>query len=51
MASGSKRLSILVTLLRLVSAANEPAAPHPITFDDFARIQRVSDPQLSPDGK
>ena len=51
MASGSKSLSVLVALLTLLSAASAPAAPHPITFDDFARIQRVSDPQLSPDGK
>ncbi|MGB8952111.1 MAG: S9 family peptidase [Candidatus Aminicenantales bacterium] len=29
----------------------DAAATRPITFDDFIRLQRVSDPQISPDGK
>jgi dipeptidyl aminopeptidase/acylaminoacyl peptidase len=33
-----------------VSTARE-AAKHPITFDDLIKMRRVSEPQISPDGK
>jgi dipeptidyl aminopeptidase/acylaminoacyl peptidase len=40
----------LAAILVVASAAN--AQPRrAITFDDFIRLQRVSDPQLSPDGR
>ena len=33
------------------SAFAQQAAKHPITFDDMIRMHRVSEPQVSPDGK
>lgn len=35
-----------ITAIPLLSANT-----HPITFDDFIKIKRIGDPQLSPDGK
>src|SRR5512144_1665494 len=32
------------------AGAGQSASPRPITFDDFIAVQRVTDPQLSPDG-
>jgi dipeptidyl aminopeptidase/acylaminoacyl peptidase len=42
------RLGMILTVLTLVSPA---LAKHPITFEDLMKIQRISDPQVSPDGK
>ena len=47
------RLLILLALaaaLAVSPAAGQPPAPRPMTFDDFAAVKAVSDPQLSPDG-
>ncbi|MFQ6084209.1 MAG: prolyl oligopeptidase family serine peptidase [Candidatus Aminicenantia bacterium] len=37
---------ILISALPILSSGT-----HPITFDDFIKIKRISDPQISPDGK
>ena len=42
------RLGMILTVLTLVSPA---LAKHPITIEDLMKIQRISDPQVSPDGK
>ena len=42
------RLGMILTVLTLVSPA---LAKRPITFEDLMKIQRISDPQVSPDGK
>ena len=42
------RFGVAVILLAACSAAR---AKHPIVFEDLARVQRISDPQVSPDGK
>ena len=42
--------SCLFLLLVLV-AATQAVAKRPITFEDLAKIHRISDPQVSPDGK
>ncbi|MGD0696634.1 MAG: S9 family peptidase [Terriglobia bacterium] len=45
-----KLLHLQLVLLLLVAAA--PAvAKHPITFDDLMKVKRISDPQVSPDGR
>jgi dipeptidyl aminopeptidase/acylaminoacyl peptidase len=50
-----KRLSVAAVsaaVAVLFAAALAPAQSlKPLTFDDFIKIQRVTDPQLSPDGK
>ena len=44
------RLALLVVLvLPLAAAAQEKGRP--MTVDDLFRIKRVSDPQVSPDGR
>jgi len=46
-----KRILYLALFGILLANPLGSAAPaKPLTFDDFIRIQRVSDPQLSPDG-
>jgi dipeptidyl aminopeptidase/acylaminoacyl peptidase len=42
---------ILTSLVLLVSASQAQQARRPLTFDDFAAVRLVSDPQLSPDGR
>ena len=42
------RFGVAFILLAACSAAR---AKHPIAFEDLARVQRISDPQVSPDGK
>lgn len=42
------RLGIALCLLAVTTAAQ---AKHPIAYEDLAKIQRISDPQVSPDGK
>jgi dipeptidyl aminopeptidase/acylaminoacyl peptidase len=44
------RTRLLTVALLLVPALRAAAAPHPFTLDDLARLKRVSDPQVSPDG-
>ena len=39
-----------VVLCAPFAAPDQNAAPKPIAFDDFIRIKRVTDLQLSPDG-
>jgi dipeptidyl aminopeptidase/acylaminoacyl peptidase len=49
-----KRVFALLTIIVLsISslAAKEPQSAHPFTIDDLLKIRRVSDPQLSPDGR
>src|SRR5262245_41459902 len=41
----------LVALLLLVPAPALAQAKRPLTFDDMFKFKRVSDPQISPDGK
>jgi len=42
------RLGLVLTVLLMATMAH---AKRPITFDDLVKIQRISDPQVSPDGK
>jgi dipeptidyl aminopeptidase/acylaminoacyl peptidase len=42
------RLGITVFLLAACSTAQ---AKHPLDYEDLTKVQRISDPQLSPDGK
>jgi dipeptidyl aminopeptidase/acylaminoacyl peptidase len=42
-------LRIAVTAILLAGCA--AGAKHPITFDDLAKVKRISEPQVSPDGK
>jgi dipeptidyl aminopeptidase/acylaminoacyl peptidase len=43
-------LAILSTLLASAAWAQDPAK-RPVTFDDLIAMHRISDPQISPDGK
>ncbi len=46
------RTNIRVALVFIILAACTAAqAKHPITFEDLMKIQRISDPQVSPDGQ
>jgi len=46
------QLMCVVAVLALCGAARaQQIAKHPITFADLERIERVSEPQISPDGK
>ncbi len=38
-------------ILLILAACCLPATGRPITFEDLMKIQRISDPQVSPDGK
>jgi dipeptidyl aminopeptidase/acylaminoacyl peptidase len=44
------RFSIGILML-LLTAAMPAAAKRPITFEDMMKIQQISDPQISPDGR
>jgi dipeptidyl aminopeptidase/acylaminoacyl peptidase len=44
------RVSIGILML-LLTAAMPAAAKRPITFEDMMKIQQISDPQISPDGR
>jgi len=44
-----KRMSIFCFIVALV-ACSFAQTKHPLTFDDFIRLGRVTDPQVSPDG-
>ncbi|MEP6690335.1 MAG: S9 family peptidase [Gemmatimonadaceae bacterium] len=46
-----KRIPVLLALLAAAPGTGLQAqGRHPITFDDFAAVKGVSDPQISPDG-
>lgn len=46
-----KKISLFFLTLLLISSYTLPSSDtHPLTFDDFIRIKRVSDPQISPKG-
>ncbi len=48
----SKKSNVFLALVLLVIAAAVPLqAKRPISFDDLAKIHRISDPQVSPDGR
>src|SRR5438552_8642973 len=46
-----QRLTSLELVLALLALSAIAQAKHPITFEDLMKIQRISDPQVSPDGK
>ena len=48
--SMKKSMMWAVTLF-LVSGGAVANAKHAITFDDLMKVQRISDPQVSPDGR
>jgi dipeptidyl aminopeptidase/acylaminoacyl peptidase len=43
--------NLLVAIMLLTSAAAVAEAKRPLTLDDMFKFKRVSDPQISPDGK
>jgi len=45
-----KFIIILLAFFLLIPSSQAYSQTHPLTFDDFIRIKRVSDPQISPDG-
>jgi dipeptidyl aminopeptidase/acylaminoacyl peptidase len=45
-----RRLAMLCSIIVLVSLSSAQIK-HPFTFDDFISLGRVTDPQVSPDGK
>ena len=45
------KLKKVALFLFLVPAINLAHAKHPITFEDLMKVQRISDPQVSPDGR
>ncbi len=42
---------LFASILALVLGGSMAEAKHAITYEDLAKVQRISDPQLSPDGK
>ncbi len=48
MASNFIRLELVLAML---AAANLAEAKRPITFEDLMKVRRISDPQVSPDGR
>ena len=46
-----QRLTSLELVLALLALSAIAQAKRPITFEDLMKIQRISDPQVSPDGK
>ncbi len=54
--NNKKRLKLFILMVMAISfslslAAAPPASKKALTFNDFIKIKRLSDPQLSPDGK
>jgi len=45
-----KRIPFAIVFL-ILAGATLAYAKHPITFEDLAKVERISDPQVSPDGK
>ncbi len=46
-----QRLTSLELVLALLALSAIAQAKRPITFEDLMKLQRISDPQVSPDGK
>jgi dipeptidyl aminopeptidase/acylaminoacyl peptidase len=46
-----KTFLMMGVTLFLVLGGNVAEAKHPMTFDDLMKVQRISDPQVSPDGR
>ncbi len=46
-----KSIIRLGLILGVLAASNVAHAKRPITFEDLAKIQRISEPQVSPDGR
>src|SRR2546429_3258830 len=46
-----QRLTSLKPVLALLALSAIAQAKRPITFEDLMKIQRISDPQVSPNGK
>ena len=46
-----KTLLMLAITLFLIQGGTVANAKRPITFDDMMKVQRISDPQVSPDGR
>ena len=44
-------VAVVAGVCASVAAAQQAPAGHPLTFQDFAAVRAVSDPQISPDGK
>ncbi len=42
------RLALLTTIYAMATSAG---AKHPLTFEDLMKVARISDPQVSPDGR
>ena len=52
MKSGHIKAAVLLTAASFATASiGAQTAQRPMTFDDFAAVRNVGDPQLSPDGK
>src|SRR6266446_4603382 len=43
--------ALLLTLIVVAPASAQDAKPPPMQIDDLFRFKRLSDPQISPDGK
>ena len=41
----------LILILSILAILPQAIAKRPITFEDLAKLQRISDPEISPDGK
>jgi dipeptidyl aminopeptidase/acylaminoacyl peptidase len=46
-----KRITFLLTIMMCWMASTPASAKRPITFEDMMKIQQISDPQVSPDGR
>jgi len=46
-----KTFLMMGVTLFLVLGGNVAEAKRPMTFDDLMKVQRISDPQVSPDGR
>jgi dipeptidyl aminopeptidase/acylaminoacyl peptidase len=46
-----KTLMMMGVILFLILGGNVAEAKRPMTFDDLMKVQRISDPQVSPDGR
>ncbi len=45
------KLTLLAIIAVTLMNSTQAKAKHPITFEDLMKIQRISDPQVSPDGR
>jgi dipeptidyl aminopeptidase/acylaminoacyl peptidase len=44
-------VTVLLSLAAILALAANARAKHAMTFDDLMKVERISDPQVSPDGK